>query len=80
MTKIQLIEGIDFYTNDEGLMTFTREYHLKRGHCCQSGCLNCPYEFANKKSPETPAELKTKEPLKEEPEIYHGEVPLEEEL
>jgi len=41
--KIQ--EGIDFYFNDKGLMVFTKEYHLKRGYCCKSGCLNCPYGF-----------------------------------
>ncbi|MBL4889537.1 MAG: hypothetical protein JKX97_05905 [Candidatus Lindowbacteria bacterium] len=34
------------YTFDElGNMVFTREYHLKRGHCCKSGCQHCPYGF-----------------------------------
>lgn len=22
---------------------FTEEYHIKRGHCCGSGCRHCPY-------------------------------------
>lgn len=39
----KLIEKIDYYFDQSGNMVFTREYHLKRGHCCQSGCLNCPY-------------------------------------
>ncbi|MES2614518.1 MAG: DUF5522 domain-containing protein [Bdellovibrionota bacterium] len=43
--KVKLIQGIDYYFNEKGLMVFTKEYHLKRGYCCQSGCLNCPYGF-----------------------------------
>lgn len=35
----------DFYYNREGLMVFTRSYHLRRGYCCKSGCLHCPYGF-----------------------------------
>lgn len=37
-----LIEGEDFYY-EGGLMVFTRSCHLKRGHCCESGCRFCPY-------------------------------------
>ncbi|WP_092900923.1 DUF5522 domain-containing protein [Algoriphagus aquimarinus] len=33
----------DFYFNEQGLMVFTKKYHLKRGYCCGSGCKNCPY-------------------------------------
>lgn len=40
-----LVENEDFYFNDQGLMVFTERYHLKRGHCCQSGCRHCPYGF-----------------------------------
>ncbi len=36
-------ENEDFYYNDEGLMVFTETWHLKRGHCCGSGCKHCPY-------------------------------------
>ena len=35
----------DYYFNEEGLLVFTREYHLKRGYCCKSGCLHCPWNF-----------------------------------
>ncbi len=28
------------------LMVFTKDYLLKRGYCCQNGCLNCPYGFS----------------------------------
>jgi len=38
----------DFYW-ENGLMVFTKTYHL-RGICCQSGCRHCPYGFLGKKS------------------------------
>ncbi|MBC7530324.1 MAG: hypothetical protein H7318_02035 [Oligoflexus sp.] len=46
---MKLIEGIDF-TIDEatGYLIFTREYHLKRGSCCESGCRHCPYGYKKK--------------------------------
>jgi hypothetical protein len=45
MSTPPLVEGVDYYF-ENGLMVFTREYHLKRGYCCQSGCRNCPYGFS----------------------------------
>lgn len=47
--KKELVEGVDYYFNEKGLMVFTKEYHLKRGYCCKSGCLNCPYGYLDKK-------------------------------
>jgi len=41
----QPIEPEDFYTTEEGFIVFTEQYHLKRGHCCESGCKHCPYGF-----------------------------------
>ncbi|WAC40689.1 DUF5522 domain-containing protein [Pedobacter sp. SL55] len=38
-------EGEDFYFNEEGLMVFTKAYHLKRGHCCKNKCKHCPWNF-----------------------------------
>ena len=38
-----LIEGIDYYLNELGLLTFTESYLRKRGHCCENGCKHCPY-------------------------------------
>jgi hypothetical protein len=32
----------------------SREFLLKRGHCCHLGCINCPYN--------EPPEVLTKEP------------------
>lgn len=42
-----LQEG-DFYYNEQGLMVFTQQYHLKRGYCCKSACKHCPYGFQKK--------------------------------
>jgi hypothetical protein len=39
----------DFYISEEGYIVFTEKYHLKRGHCCKSGCRHCPYGY-NKKT------------------------------
>ncbi len=37
------IEGEDYYL-ENGLLVFTRTFHLKRGECCGSQCRHCPYE------------------------------------
>ncbi|MGY8979969.1 MAG: DUF5522 domain-containing protein [Flavobacteriales bacterium] len=34
----------DFYISEKGLLVFTKEYHLKRGYCCQNLCKHCPYK------------------------------------
>ena len=34
----------DFYINSEGKRVMTESFHKKRGFCCGSGCLHCPYE------------------------------------
>ncbi len=42
----------DFYLDPEtGFLVFTREYHLKRGHCCQSGCRHCPWGYRRPAAP-----------------------------
>ena len=40
---LPLKEGEDFYYNENGLMVFTAAYLLRRGYCCDTGCLNCPW-------------------------------------
>ncbi len=47
----RLIEGEDFYYNDEGFIVFTAAYHLKKGFCCGNGCRHCPYQFENVPEP-----------------------------
>ena len=36
-------ETEDYYYGEDGLLVFTRAYHLKRGYCCENGCKHCPY-------------------------------------
>lgn len=38
----------DYYISEEGYYIFTKEYHLKRGYCCLSGCINCPFGYDKK--------------------------------
>jgi Family of unknown function (DUF5522) len=40
-----LIENIDYYFNEEGLMVLTESYLKERGYCCGNGCLHCPYNY-----------------------------------
>ena len=46
----KLVEGDDFYYNEDGLMVLTKAHHLKRGYCCESGCKHCPYGFLKEKT------------------------------
>ena len=32
------------YYYDDGNMVMTESYHKRRGSCCGSGCLHCPYD------------------------------------
>lgn len=56
-----VIEEEDFYWEGE-FVVFTREFHLKRGHCCGSGCRHCPYEPRQTKGATTVAVEKKNPP------------------
>jgi hypothetical protein len=45
MSREDMQEHIDYYINEQGYWVFTSHYHIKRGFCCESGCLHCPYGF-----------------------------------
>ena len=47
-SKISELDPEDYYKTEEGYIVFTEKYHLKRGHCCKSGCKHCPYGFDKK--------------------------------
>jgi hypothetical protein len=49
--KQQLIEGIDFYYNEQGYIVLTEKYHLAKGFCCGNGCKHCPYNYENVPEP-----------------------------
>lgn len=40
-----LIEGEDYYYNEQGYIVLTEQFHLKKGYCCGNGCKHCPYGF-----------------------------------
>ncbi len=43
MEEEKLIEGKDYYFDEDGLMVLTADYLLRRGYCCENGCRHCPY-------------------------------------
>jgi hypothetical protein len=55
-----LVEGIDYYLNEEGLLVFTKKYLQERGSCCGNGCLNCPYDYAAVEEPRRTELLKAR--------------------
>ena len=46
-----LIEGEDFYYNEQGYMVLTEKFHLQKGSCCGNGCIHCPYQYVNVPEP-----------------------------
>ena len=45
MTNNNLVEGEDYYFNEEGYIVLTEKYHLAKGYCCGNGCKHCPYNY-----------------------------------
>lgn len=58
MENSNLIEGIHYYINENGLIVLTEQYHREKGYCCGMGCLHCPYQYANVPEPTRSALLK----------------------
>ena len=61
----ELIEGEDFYFNEDGYMVLTAKFHLQRGECCGNGCKHCPYDYINV---DEPKRIKLLDSLKSPPE------------
>ena len=40
-----LVEGEDYYYNEQGYIVLTEKYHLQKGFCCGNGCRHCPYNY-----------------------------------
>ena len=60
----KLIEGEDFYYNEDGYIVLTKKYHLQKGACCGNGCKHCPYDFENVPEPKRNELLKA-QPIRE---------------
>jgi hypothetical protein len=68
MTKQQpLIEGVDYYYNEDGYVVLTAKYHLEKGFCCGNGCRHCPYDFENVPEPKRSDMIKQYGNQKENP-------------
>lgn len=46
-----LIEGKDFYYDENGYVVFTEAYHIAKGYCCGHGCRHCPFDFESVPEP-----------------------------
>lgn len=46
-----LVEGEDYYYNEQGYIVLTAKYHLQKGFCCGNGCKHCPYQYENVSEP-----------------------------
>lgn len=58
MNRPILTPDVDYYITSDGKQIFTKKYHLDRGYCCQSGCLNCPYAHKDEIDPSIPSEFR----------------------
>ena len=55
----ELVEGEDFYYNENGYVVLTAKYHLQKGRCCGNGCKHCPYYYINVPEPKRSELCKT---------------------
>ncbi len=46
-----LIEGEDYYFNEDGFIVLTEKYHFEKGYCCGNGCKHCPYNYESVPEP-----------------------------
>lgn len=79
--KSKLVLNIDYILDENGNMILTKSFLESRGHCCQSGCKNCPYGYHEKVDPNIPAELQDPwqriRSQEDQEVIYDGEIPNE---
>jgi hypothetical protein len=59
-----LIEGIHYYFNKDGLIVLTEKYHLEKGYCCGNGCMHCPFDYENVPEPKRSELLEQNNPNK----------------
>jgi hypothetical protein len=56
-----MVEGEDFYFNDEGFIVLTEKYHLYKGFCCGNGCKHCPFNYESVPEPKRSDLLSSKQ-------------------
>lgn len=57
----ELIEGIDYYINEDGYVVLTEKYHRDRGYCCGNGCKHCPFQYEGVPEPKRSGLLEKKD-------------------
>lgn len=60
-----LVEGEDYYYNEQGYIVLTENFHLKKGYCCGNGCKHCPYDYEGVPEPKRSELLASPTPPKE---------------
>ncbi|MBO9595621.1 MAG: hypothetical protein J7599_22150 [Niabella sp.] len=73
---MSLIEGEDYYVNEEGKMVLTEQYHLQRGYCCSNGCRHCPYDYENVPEPKKTQLLNERKKRQQQPGSTENGAPL----
>ncbi len=56
-----LVEGEDYYFNDDGFIVLTEKYHLYKGFCCGNGCKHCPFNYESVPEPKRSDLLSSKQ-------------------
>ena len=62
-----LVEGEDYYRNEEGFVVLTEKHHLNRGYCCGMGCKHCPFDYEAVPEPKQSALLAKRQHEKDFP-------------
>jgi len=60
MKDDELLEGVHYYINENGLIVLTERHNREKGYCCSMGCLHCPYHYENVPEPRRSILLKKK--------------------
>lgn len=60
-----LVEGEDYYYNEQGYIVLTENFHLKKGYCCGNGCKHCPYNYEGVPEPKRSELVASPAPPKE---------------
>jgi len=61
-----LVEGEDYYYNEQGYIVLTKKFHLKKGYCCGNGCKHCPYDYEGVPEPKRSEILASQTPRTDE--------------
>ena len=67
-----LVEGTDYYFNEDGYIVLTEKYHLDKGFCCGNGCKHCPYDYESVPEPKRSQLVAKKNHEKSDKKSFHA--------